>query len=98
MHACFSWLGTGAFTSRDNVIKFLKQASVTNMDAMEFAYGDMYYSTFLNQVPYQLENHLHELTEAFGYSEGASGKQRNKLYMVNLFVKYYHYYYYFYYY
>ncbi|KAG0242789.1 hypothetical protein BGW41_003465 [Actinomortierella wolfii] len=81
MHACFSWLGTGAMTTRENVVKFLKQASVTNMDSLEFAYGDMYYSTFLNQVPYQLENYLYEMPQDFAFSAGSSGKQRNKDYM-----------------
>ncbi|KAF9382243.1 hypothetical protein CPB97_007259 [Podila verticillata] len=82
MHACFSWLGTGAWTTRDSVIKFLKQSTVTEMDPIQFAYGDMYYSTFLNQVPYQLENHLEELEdESTGFSKGASGKNRNKEHM-----------------
>ncbi|KAF9430670.1 hypothetical protein BGZ94_005100 [Podila epigama] len=82
MHSCFSWLGTGAWTTRDGVVKFLKQATVTEMTPLEFAYGDMYYSTFLNQVPYQLENHLDELEEeSTGFSKGKEGKDRNKLYM-----------------
>lgn len=84
MHSCFSWLGTGAWTTRDSVVKFLKQATITEMDPIEFAYGDMYYSTFLNQVPYQLENHLEELEdESTGFSKGASGKNRNKEHMVS---------------
>lgn len=66
------------------MVKFLKQATVTEMDPIEFAYGDMYYSTFLNQVPYQLENHLEELEdESTGFSKGASGKNRNKEHMVS---------------
>ncbi|KAF9583848.1 hypothetical protein BGW38_008340 [Lunasporangiospora selenospora] len=86
LHACFSWLGTGALATRESVVNFLKQASVTEMDPLEFAYGDMYYSTFLNQVPYQLENHLVELVdplkdEKIAFSAGVSGKVRNKLYM-----------------
>ncbi|KAI8600567.1 hypothetical protein EDD21DRAFT_376800 [Dissophora ornata] len=85
MHACFSWLGTGAMATRDSVVKFLKQASVTEMDPLEFAYGDMYFSTYLNQVPYQLENYLKELVDpaqdTAAFSKGADGKTRNKLYM-----------------
>ncbi|KAF9116482.1 hypothetical protein BGX27_002154 [Mortierella sp. AM989] len=85
MHACFSWLGTGALATRESVVKFLKQASVTQMDPLEFAYGDMYFSTFLNQVPYQLENYLKELVDpvqdVVAFSRGSEGKTRNKLYM-----------------
>lgn len=85
MHSCFSWLGTGSLATRDSVVKFLKQASVTDMDPLEFAYGDMYFSTFLNQVPYQLENYLEELVDPAkdeaAFSKGSSGKSRNKQYM-----------------
>ncbi|KAF9192366.1 hypothetical protein BGZ50_008629 [Haplosporangium sp. Z 11] len=85
MHSCFSWLGTGAMATRDSVVKFLKQASVTEMDPLEFAYGDMYFSTYLNQVPYQLENYLVELVDpaedVVAFSKGSEGKTRNKLYM-----------------
>ncbi|KAG0017375.1 hypothetical protein BGZ80_008339 [Entomortierella chlamydospora] len=85
MHACFSWLGTGAMATRESVVNFLKQASVTGMDSLEFAYGDMYFSTFLNQVPYQLENYLMELVDPVqdmaAFSRGSEGKTRNKIYM-----------------
>ncbi|ORZ15420.1 hypothetical protein BCR41DRAFT_422220 [Lobosporangium transversale] len=85
MHACFSWLGTGAMATRESVVKFLKQSSITEMDPLEFAYGDMYFSTFLNQVPYQLENYLKELVDpaqdVVAFSKGSEGKTRNKLYM-----------------
>ncbi|KAG0368123.1 hypothetical protein BGZ54_002607 [Gamsiella multidivaricata] len=85
MHACFSWLGTGAMATREMVVKFLKQASVAEMDPLEFAYGDMYFSTFQNQVPYQLENYLMELVDpakdVVAFSKGSEGKTRNKLYM-----------------
>ena len=88
MHSCFSWLGTGAMATRESVVKFLKQASVTEMDPLEFAYGDMYFSTFQNQVPYQLENYLMELVDpaqdVVAFSKGSEGKTRNKLYMVRI--------------
>ncbi|KAG0203474.1 hypothetical protein BGX28_004260 [Mortierella sp. GBA30] len=75
----------GALATRDSVVKFLKQASVTEMDPLEFAYGDMYFSTYLNQVPYQLENYLMELVDptqdVVAFSKGSEGKTRNKLYM-----------------
>ncbi|KAG0222444.1 hypothetical protein BGX31_009144 [Mortierella sp. GBA43] len=85
MHACFSWLGTGSMATRENVVNFLKQSSITEMDPLEFAYGDMYFSTYLNQVPYQLENYLMELVDPAkdqaAFSKGSEGKTRNKLYM-----------------
>ena len=56
------------------------------MDPLEVAYGDMYFSTFLNQVPYQLENYLQELVDPaeddVAFSKGSEGKTRNKVYMV----------------
>ena len=72
--------------TRESVVNFLKQASITEMDPLEFAYGDMYFSTFLNQVPYQLENYLKELVDpaqdVVAFSKGSEGKTRNKVYMV----------------
>ncbi|KAG0041867.1 hypothetical protein BGZ83_001206 [Gryganskiella cystojenkinii] len=74
-----------AMVTRESVVNFLKQASITEMDPLEFAYGDMYFSTFLNQVPYQLENYLKELVDpaedVVAFSKGSEGKTRNKLYM-----------------
>lgn len=50
------------------------------MDPTEFAFGDMYFSTFMNQVPYQLENELQELPQENAFSAG-EGRTRNKIYM-----------------
>ncbi|CAG8717752.1 27725_t:CDS:2 [Gigaspora margarita] len=88
LHACFSWVGTGAFVSRDNVVRFLKMASITEMDPTEFAYGDMYFTTFMNQVPYQLENELMELPQENAFSAG-EGRIRNKIYMHKALVRLY---------
>ncbi|CAG8644601.1 9437_t:CDS:2 [Cetraspora pellucida] len=88
LHACFSWVGTGAFTSRENVVRFLKMASITEMDPTEFAYGDMYFTTFMNQVPYQLENELMELPQENAFSAG-EGRIRNKIYMHKALVRLY---------
>lgn len=81
LHTCFSWVGTGAFASRDNVVKFLKLAAVTDMDPLEFAYGDMYFTTYMNQPPYQIQNDLRELPQENAFSAG-DGRIRNKIYMV----------------
>ncbi|CAG8606516.1 9088_t:CDS:2 [Diversispora eburnea] len=80
LHACFSWVGTGAFVSKENVINFLKLTSITEMDPTEFAYGDMYFTTYMNQVPYQLENELQELPQENAFSAG-EGRIRNNIYM-----------------
>ncbi|CAG8580340.1 9758_t:CDS:2 [Acaulospora morrowiae] len=80
LHSCFSWVGTGAFVSRENVVRFLKMTSVTEMDPVEFTFGDMYFTTFMNQVPYQLENELQELSQKNAFSAG-EGMIRNKIYM-----------------
>jgi hypothetical protein len=84
MHTCFSWVGTGALVKRDMVIDFLKMTSGTNLDHTVFQYGDMYFSTYMNQVPYQLENELIELPQPFAYSAGSKGIDRNKFHMVML--------------
>lgn len=81
LHTCFSWVGTGAFASRENVVKFLKLSAVTEMDPLEFAYGDMYFTTYMNQPPYQIQNDLRELPQENAFSAG-DGRIRNKIYMV----------------
>jgi hypothetical protein len=83
LHACFSWVGTGAFASRENVVKFMKLAAVTDMDPLEFAYGDMYFTTYMNQPPYQIQNDLRELPQENAFSAG-DGRIRNKIYMVSI--------------
>ncbi|KAL1925595.1 uncharacterized protein VTP21DRAFT_478 [Calcarisporiella thermophila] len=80
LHTCFSWVGTGAFVARDKVVQFLKMTSTTGMDPTEFAYADMYFTTFMNQPPYQLENELLELPQENAFSAG-EGRIRNKIYM-----------------
>ncbi|KAL1914982.1 uncharacterized protein VTP21DRAFT_7687 [Calcarisporiella thermophila] len=80
LHTCFSWVGTGAFVSRENVVRFMRLASETQMDPTEFAYGDMYFTTYMNQPPYQLENDLVELPQYKAFSAG-DGWRRNEIYM-----------------
>ncbi|CAM0136187.1 hypothetical protein VKS41_005419 [Umbelopsis sp. WA50703] len=86
LHTCFSWVGTGAFASRENVVKFLKLAAVTEMDPLEFAYGDMYFTTYMNQPPYQIQNDLQELPQENAFSAG-DGRIRNKIYMHKALVR-----------
>ncbi|CAI2170869.1 10585_t:CDS:2 [Funneliformis geosporum] len=91
LHSCFSWVGTGAFTSREYVIKFLKMTSETEMSSLEFRYGDTYFTTYMNQVPYQLENPLFELPQENGFSSTGEGRIRNKLYMHQALIRLYNY-------
>jgi hypothetical protein len=51
------------------------------MDPLEFAYGDMYFTTYMNQPPYQIQNDLQELPQENAFSAG-DGRIRNKIYMV----------------
>ena len=81
LHACFSWVGTGAFASQDIVKKFLDQLGmIPDLDRLEYAYADMFFTTFANQVPYQLQNELVELPAEYAFS-GGDGRIRNKVYM-----------------
>lgn len=70
--------------SRANVVRFLKLTSQTEMDPTEFAFADMYFTTYMNQVPYQLENELRELPQENAFSAG-EGRIRNKIFMVSPF-------------
>ncbi|CAG8500181.1 4852_t:CDS:2 [Paraglomus occultum] len=63
-------------------------AAITEMDPTEFAYGDMYFTTYMNQVPYQLENELTELPQEFAFSAG-EGRIRNKIYMHRALIRLY---------
>ncbi|RGB23950.1 hypothetical protein C1646_773765 [Rhizophagus diaphanus] len=91
LHSCYSWVGTGAFTSRENVLKFLKMTSKTEMSSLEFIYGDMYFTTYLNQVPYQLENSLIELPQENDFSLTGKDRMLNKLYMHKALIRLYNY-------
>lgn len=48
MHTGFSWLGTGAMTSRQSVVRFLDQIKILSKEDALLA--DMYFSTWMNQV------------------------------------------------
>lgn len=52
MHTCHQHQGYGTFVSRDNVLRFIELMELDPIDIMQ---SDMYFTTFMNQVPYQLE-------------------------------------------
>ena len=63
--------------------------SKTEMSSLEFIYGDMYFTTYLNQVPYQLENSLDELPQENAFTD--EDRMRNKLYMHKALIRLYNY-------
>lgn len=80
MHSGFSWLGTGAIVDKAAVVRFMEQLRYLNeTDAL---LADMYFATWMNQVPYQLETTLVELEERFGFSSEQGGIARNMHHMV----------------
>jgi hypothetical protein len=83
MHSSFSWLGTGAFVQKAVVQRFLRLSGLVELDKTEFQYADMYFSTFLNQAPYQTETELTELPQEHAFSGEVNGIARNKYHMVS---------------
>lgn len=78
LHTGFSWLGTGAIAARTTVERFVLE-QIGLIDRKEIPLADMYFATWFNQVPYQLQNELHELDSSkTGYSNQEGGIMRNK--------------------
>lgn len=83
MHTCFTWLGTGAFTSRAHVASYLEAVSTIDMPKDELAHADNSFTTFLNNPPYVLgSNAIVEMKTGRGYSDGKRGDLRNQVYIV----------------
>jgi len=81
LHTGFSWLGTGAIASKEKVQHFVLSQSFF-IDRTDLPLADMYFATWFNQVPYQLQNELHELdTTQTGFSNQQGGINRNKLHI-----------------
>ena len=75
----FSWLGTGAVASRKVVGDFLQQLTTVADSPDIWNHADMYFSTWMNSVPYQLSADLTELTSEFSYTHSDKGGiDRNK--------------------
>ena len=75
----FSWLGTGAIASRKVVSNFLQQMATVADSPDIWNHADMYFSTWMNSVPYQLSSDLTELTSEFSYTySDKGGIDRNK--------------------
>ncbi|GAA5909510.1 uncharacterized protein JCM6883_003969 [Sporobolomyces salmoneus] len=82
LHTCFTWLGTGAFTSRTHVANYLDAVSTLDLPRDELAHADNSFTTFLNNPPYVMgSNAIVEMKAAAGYSDGSKGDLRNQLYI-----------------
>lgn len=84
LHTCFSWVGTGAFTSRRHVDRFLSLSTVLAYPRDELAHADNSFATFQNEPPYVLTSELTPLPTPFGHSSGEDGIRRNKEYIVSI--------------
>ncbi|GAA5988666.1 hypothetical protein JCM10908_003667 [Rhodotorula pacifica] len=80
LHICFAWVGTGAFTSRQHVDRFLSLATLLAYPRDELSHADNSFTTFQNEPPYVLTGELVPLPTPFGHSDG-EGIQRNKEYI-----------------
>ncbi|GAA5999501.1 hypothetical protein JCM5350_002780 [Sporobolomyces pararoseus] len=82
LHACFTWLGTGAFTSRNHVARYLDAVTTLDFPRDELAHADNSFTTFLNNPPYVLgSGAIIEMKTGKGYSDGEKGDLRNQLYI-----------------
>lgn len=80
MHTGFSWVGTGGIASKEKV-KWFTENQIPILPRESVSLADMYFSSWFNQVPYQLENELVELETKFGFSSETGGIKRNKLHI-----------------
>jgi hypothetical protein len=83
LHTCFSWVGTGAFTAKSHVQRFLSTVSEIAYPRDEVGHTDNSFTLFQNEPPYVLSNELSQLPQPFGHSDG-SGIARNKAFIVHL--------------
>jgi hypothetical protein len=86
LHACFAWLGLGAFTSRKSAIDFL--AFEPRLSSSELDFSDNFFTTLQNSPPVVVETPLLEIASqdqwAFsggGLSGEGGGLARNLYYI-----------------
>lgn len=75
-------MGTGAFTAKSHVQRFLGAVSKLGYPRDELGHADNSFATFLNNAPYVLSGPLAQLPQPFGHSDGA-GIARNKAFIVS---------------
>jgi hypothetical protein len=82
LHTCFTWMGTGAFTAKSHVLRFLSAVGEMGYPRDEVGHTDNSFATFLNNAPYVMAGPLSQLPQPFGHSDGA-GFARNKAFIVS---------------
>lgn len=82
LHTCFSWVGTGAFTSRQHVERFMRLTSELAYSRDELGHADNSFTLFQNEPPYVLTSKLSQLPSPYGHSDG-EGIARNKAFIVS---------------
>lgn len=82
LHTCFSWVGTGAFTSRQHVERFMRLTSELAYSRDELGHADNSFTLFQNEPPYVLTSKLSQLPSPYGHSDG-EGIARNKDFIVS---------------
>lgn len=82
LHTCFSWVGTGAFTSREHVERFMRLTSELAYSRDELGHADNSFTLFQNEPPYVLTSKLSQLPSPYGHSDG-EGIARNKAFIVS---------------
>ncbi|BGP66545.1 CCR4-NOT core subunit cdc39 [Rhodotorula toruloides] len=80
LHTCFSWVGTGAFTSRQHVERFMRLTSELAYSRDELGHADNSFTLFQNEPPYVLTSKLSQLPSPYGHSDG-EGIARNKAFI-----------------
>lgn len=83
LDAQFAWLGYGSFVSKRYTQRFLNMTTaVPAMSKNELELADNYFSTFLNKPVTIVESALQAMdNRPVGFSDGASGLERNKLHI-----------------
>lgn len=80
MHTNFNWVGTGGLVSKQTVANFIEKVGKL-LASDENIFADMFFSTWLNDHPYQMSTGLNEISNASGFSSVSSGRLRNKYYI-----------------
>ncbi|KAI9313789.1 hypothetical protein BX666DRAFT_2029967 [Dichotomocladium elegans] len=70
MHTCHTHPSYGMFVSKENVDRFIQ---LLELDPIDITQSDMYFFTFMNQVPYQLEGTAGNVFPPFNDEEDRVG-------------------------
>ena len=82
MHTCHAHVGYGTLASKDTVSKFIE---LMELDPIDIKHSDMYFMTYTNQAPYQLEG-TKSIFPSFENTEDREGAIVENKYNPNLTV------------